>query len=65
MVLTSVPLYIGDNRQKIELIEALLFLSMVPLHHESRRHQYAMLATGILLLDRVFSINLGEVSSHD
>lgn len=46
-----------SNRQKeIELIEALLFLSMIPLHGESARHQYAMLATGIELLDRMLDI---------
>ena len=47
---------IGDDREKIELIEALLFLSMIPLHGESVEHQYAMLATGIQILDRVLDI---------
>lgn len=37
---------IGDDLKKIELIESLLFLSMIPLHGESLNHQMAMLATG-------------------
>lgn len=49
---------IGDDREKIELIEALLFLSMIPLHGESLDHQYAMLATGIQILDRVMDIRV-------
>lgn len=47
---------IRENREKIELIEALLFLSMIPLHGESVNHQYAMLATGVQILDRVLDI---------
>lgn len=47
---------IGDQKPKIELIEALLFLSMIPLHNESVNHQYAMLGTGIQILDRVTDI---------
>ena len=47
---------IGENKADIELIEALLFLSMIPLHGESAEHQYAMLATGIQILDRVMDI---------
>ncbi|MCH0435940.1 hypothetical protein KEJ87_13225 [Enterococcus faecium] len=38
---------------KIVLIEALLFLSMIPLHGESFDHQIVMLATGMELLARV------------
>lgn len=49
---------IGENRAKIELIEALLFLSMIPLHGESVSHQYAMLATGVQILDRVLDIRV-------
>lgn len=49
---------IGDAKEKIELIEALLFLSMIPLHGESLEHQYAMLATGIQILDRVMDIRV-------
>jgi hypothetical protein len=51
---------IGDDRKKIELIEALLFLSMIPLHGESLEHQYAMLATGIGILDRILPIRTEE-----
>ncbi|MBS6396175.1 MAG: capsular biosynthesis protein [Clostridiales bacterium] len=49
---------IGESRRKIELIEALLFLSMIPLHGESLEHQYVMLATGIEILDRVLDIRV-------
>ena len=51
---------IGDDREKIELIEALLFLSMIPLHGESAEHQYAMLATGLEILDRILDIKEPE-----
>ncbi|HGF7648099.1 capsular biosynthesis protein, partial [Enterococcus faecium] len=44
---------IGSDLKKIELIEALLFLSMIPLHGESLNHQMAMLATGLEILGRV------------
>ena len=47
---------IGNNQGKIELIEALLFLSMIPLHNENRDHQLVMLATGLQLLDRNMDI---------
>lgn len=47
---------IGKDRKKIELIEALLFLSMIPLHTESKEQQYAMLGTGLKILDRVINI---------
>ena len=47
---------IGEDLKKIELIEALLFLSMIPLHGESVEHQMVMLATGIKILDRVIDI---------
>lgn len=47
---------IGGDLEKIELIEALLFLSMIPLHGENRKHQYAMLGTGIELLAKVIDI---------
>lgn len=39
-------------REEIEIIEALLFLSMVPLHRDDISRQYVMLATGIQILDR-------------
>ena len=47
---------IGDDIKKIELIEALLFLSMIPLHGESFEHQLVMLGTGLEILDRVINI---------
>lgn len=47
---------IGDDLKKIELIESLLFLSMIPLHGESFEHQMVMLGTGIEILDRVTDI---------
>lgn len=47
---------IGTNLRKIELIEALLFLSMIPLHGESFEHQLVMLATGLEILDRVINV---------
>lgn len=49
---------IGGDLQKIELIEALLFLSMIPLHGESLDHQMAMLGTGLEILDRVVDIRI-------
>ena len=47
---------IGGKKKEIELIEALLFLSMVPLHGESLDHQVVMLATGLDILSRVVDI---------
>lgn len=47
---------IGKDLKKIELIEALLFLSMIPLHGESFEHQLVMLGTGLEILDRVVNI---------
>lgn len=47
---------IGEDLKKIELIEALLFLSMIPLHGESINHQMAMLGTGLDILNRVLDI---------
>ena len=44
--------------RKIELIEALLFLSMIPLHGESIRHQMVMLGTGLEILNRVVDIQV-------
>jgi hypothetical protein len=44
------------EKKQVELIEALLFLSMIPLHGENIQHQYAMLATGIQILDRLIDI---------
>lgn len=39
--------------QNIKLIESMLFLSMIPLHSDYLSRQFAMLATGIQLLDEV------------
>ncbi len=47
---------LGEDLKKIELIEALLFLSMIPLHGESFDHQLVMLATGLDILNRVTNI---------
>lgn len=52
---------IGDHLDEIELIESLLFLSMVPLHSESLDHQVAMLATGLRLLDRSTGYSLNNL----
>lgn len=49
---------INSQQSKIELIEALLFFSMIPLHNENKRHQYAMLATGIEILSRIINIKV-------
>jgi hypothetical protein len=49
---------IGTDLIKIELIEALLFISMIPLHKESLEHQLVMLGTGIELLNRVVDITV-------
>lgn len=50
---------IKGDLNKIELIEALLFLSMIPLHGESIRHQMVMLSTGLEILNRVLDIEEG------
>lgn len=47
---------IDKNLSKIELIEALLFLSMIPLHGENIKHQLAMLGTGLTILNRIVDI---------
>jgi len=41
------------NSEQIMLIQALLFLSMIPLHSDYPKRQYAMLATGINILDKI------------
>lgn len=51
---------ISDSLKEIELIESLLFLSMIPLHGESFEHQLVMLATGLEILDRVINIKVVE-----
>mgnify|MGYP004462280005 CR=1 FL=1 len=47
---------IGKDLKKIELIEALLFLSMIPLHCESFEHQLVMLGTGLEILNRIVNV---------
>lgn len=49
----------GDLK-KIELIESLLFLSMIPLHKESYNHQLVMMGTGLEILNRVVNIIEGR-----
>lgn len=49
---------IGSKLKEIELIEALLFLSMIPLHNESIKHQMVMLGTGIEILNRIVDIRI-------
>lgn len=49
---------IGADVKKVELIEALLFLSMIPLHGESIHHQLVMLGTGLDILNRVVDITV-------
>lgn len=51
--------------EEIRLIEALLFISMIPLHTESRKHQLAMLATGIKILSEVVDISQGSMLHGD
>ena len=46
----------GEELENIRFIESLLFLSMIPLHEESRKQQYVMLAVGIELLSTVLDI---------
>lgn len=53
---------IGADLKRIELIEALLFLSMIPLHRENFNHQLVMLAKGLEVLSRVVDI---EVHDND
>lgn len=42
-----------NNLSALRLIEATLFLSMIPLHANSLRRQYVMLATGVELFESV------------
>lgn len=39
---------------EIKLIEGLLFLSMIPIHRNSKKHQLAMYATGLRILNDFF-----------
>lgn len=47
---------IGSHLKEIELIEGLLFLSMIPLHGENLQHQMVMLGVGLDILNRVIDI---------
>lgn len=47
---------ISNQQKKIEIIESLLFLSMIPLHGENINHQYIMLAVGLDILNRHVNI---------
>ncbi|PKB53209.1 capsular biosynthesis protein [Clostridium sp. HMb25] len=58
VLLTVFQKEVGNNLKKIELIEALLFLSMIPLHKESFNHQLVMLGTGVEILNRVVNIKM-------
>ncbi len=49
-----------EKQTQIKLIEALLFLSMTPMHKENKRHQYAMLCRGLQLLDEAIGIRYEE-----
>lgn len=50
---------IGSELSNIYFIEALLFMSMIPLHAESIDHQMVMLGTGLEILNRVIDIKRG------
>lgn len=56
---------IKEHIVEIEIIEALLFLSMIPLHSENINHQYAMLATGLEILNRHVNIEIEEKEKND
>lgn len=49
---------VKTDYEQIILIEALLFLSMIPLHGESFEHQLVMLGTGLEILNRVADITV-------
>lgn len=44
-----------ETKHQVSAIEALLFLSMLPLHVDAPKRQLAMLATGLSLFDKVSS----------
>jgi len=52
------------DQKKIEFVESLLFLSMIPLHSENINHQFAMLATGLQILNRVINIRYYQMEEH-
>lgn len=57
---TTLKYEIGDQWENIELREALLFLSMIPLHSDSTERQMVMLGTGIEILNRIIDITVKE-----
>ncbi len=57
---TTLKRAIGSEQENIELIEALLFLSMIPLHSDSVDRQMVMLGTGIEILNRIVDITVKE-----
>ena len=48
------------NLNQIKLIEGLLFISMIPLHEDSKKRQLAMFARGISLLNESYDKELGS-----
>lgn len=46
---------VAESRQALTLIEATLFLSMIPLHRESEERQMVMLARGYELMDEALN----------
>lgn len=58
--LESFSYEIGNDLKKIELIESLLFFSMIPLHNENFNHQLVMLGRGLEILNRVIDITAEE-----
>ena len=45
-----------QNIREVRLIEALLFFSMIPLHKENIKRQYAMLCTAMKLLNELAEV---------
>ncbi len=43
-------IFLGERKEEIRMITAWLFLSMLPLHADKPRRQFAMLATGLKIL---------------
>lgn len=52
---------IRNDIKSIRLIEALLFLSMIPMHKENINHQYAMLCTGIKILSEILDLKVEKL----
>jgi dTDP-glucose pyrophosphorylase len=45
----------GYNLENVKLIEALLFLSMIPLHEDNKKRQLAMYLNGVMLIEPFIS----------